>query len=52
MSDSQKTEVRKDKGEDVGELAEKAEEQHLDADVEVLAHKTLSGMQQMQRPNR
>ena len=38
--------------EDVQELAAKAEEQHLDADVEVPAHKTLSGMRQMQRPNK
>ena len=41
VSDSQKAEVRKDKvNEDVEELAAKAEEQHLDADVEVPAHKT------------
>ena len=39
MSDSQETEVGKDKVEDVEELAERAEEQHLDADVEVVAHK-------------
>ena len=31
---------QKRQGEDVEELAAKAEEQHLDADVEVLAHKT------------
>ena len=31
---------RKRQGEDVEDLASKAEEQHLDADVEVLAHKT------------
>ena len=37
VSDSQKAEVQ---GEDVEELAAKAEEQHLDADVEVPAHKT------------
>ena len=44
--------------ENVEELAAKAEQQHLDADVEVCLHtrhgelKTLSGMQQMQRPNK
>ena len=32
---------QKRQGEDVEELAAKAEEQHLDADVDVLAHKTL-----------
>ena len=31
---------QKRQGEDVGELAARAEEQHLDADVEVPAHKT------------
>ena len=40
MSESQKAEVRKGKVKDDEELAAKAEEQHLDADVEVLAHKT------------
>ena len=40
------------------ELAAKAEEQHLDADVEVLAHKTwriedvVGDMRQTQRPNK
>ena len=37
---SQKAEVRKHKGEDVEELAANAEEQRVDADVEVPAHKT------------
>ena len=39
VSESQRAEVRKGQGEDVEELAAKAEERHLDADVEVLAHK-------------
>ena len=48
---------QKRQGEDVEELAAKAEEQHLDADVEVPAHKTwrvedVVGVQQMQRPNK
>ena len=34
---------QKRQGEDVEELAAEAEEQHLDADVEVLAHKTWRG---------
>ena len=48
--------------EDVEELVTKAEEQHLDADVDVPARKTwkvedaslqqMQQMQQMQRPNR
>ena len=40
MSQSQKAEARKKQGEDVEELAAKVEEHHLDADVEVSAHKT------------
>ena len=49
---------QKRQGADVEELAAKAEEQHLDDDVEVPAHtrhgelKTLSGMRQTQRPNK
>ena len=40
VSDSQKSRCQKRQGEDVEDLAAKAEEQHLDADVEVPAHKT------------
>ena len=40
VSDSQKVEVRKDKVKMLKNWQQRAEEQHLDADVEVPAHKT------------
>ena len=58
VSDSHESRGQKRQGEDVEELAAKAEEQHLDADVEVLAHKTwriedvVGDMRQTQRPNK